>query len=78
MRGSRDRLRADGAENIGSRDGYVAAMKAVLSSHLRFQSEVSTDGGHWRNIKNPLSSHVGIGVWRYHGRTGLVTDFYRP
>jgi uncharacterized protein YkwD len=66
------------AENIGCRDGYASAYKAVLASHLKFQSEKSYNGGHWRNMKNPLYNNVGIGVWRYGGRTRLVTDFYKP
>jgi uncharacterized protein YkwD len=66
------------AENIGCRDGYSSVYKAVLASHLYFQAEKSTNGGHWRNIKNPVYNNVGIGVWRYNGRTRLVTDFYKP
>jgi hypothetical protein len=63
-------------ENIGCRDGYATAKKAVLASHLKFQAEKSTGGGHWRNIKNPKFKYIGIGVWRYGTRTRLVTDFY--
>jgi Cysteine-rich secretory protein family len=66
------------AENIGCRDGYATARKAVLASHLKFQAEKSYNGGHWRNIKNARFTQVGIGVWRYGSRTRLVTDFYRP
>ena len=63
-------------ENIGCRDGYSTAKKAVLLSHLNFQAEKSTGGGHWKNIKNPKFKYIGIGVWRDSGRTRLVTDFY--
>jgi hypothetical protein len=63
-------------ENIGCRDGYATAKAAVLASHLRFQAEKSTGGGHWKNIKNPKFKTVGIGIWRYGTRTRLVTDFY--
>jgi hypothetical protein len=63
-------------ENIGCRDGYSTAKAAVLASHLRFQSERSTNGGHWRNIKNARYHWIGIGVWRYGTRTRLVVDFY--
>lgn len=66
------------AENIGCRDGYASAYKAVLATHRYFQSEKSYNGGHWRNIKNPVYKYVGIGVWRSEGRTRLVTDFYAP
>jgi hypothetical protein len=69
-------LRWTWGENIGCRDGYSTAKAAVLASHLKFQAEKSTDGGHWRNIKNPAYSWIGIGVWRYGTRTRLVTDFY--
>lgn len=79
-----DRLRRAGftasawAENIGCRDGASTARAAVLASHLFFQREKSTNGGHWRAIKNPRYTYIGIGVWRYGSRTRLVTDFYRP
>lgn len=63
-------------ENIGCRDGYRYATPAVLASHLAFQAEKSTNGGHWRNIKNPKYHWIGIGVWKYAGRVRLVTDFY--
>ena len=66
------------AENIGCRDGYSSAYRAVLASHLKFQSERSWNGGHWRNIKNSRFRYVGIGVWKYYSRIRLVTDFYRP
>jgi len=65
-------------ENIGCRDGYSTARAAILASHLYFQSERSYNGGHWKNIKNPKYTYIGIGVWRYGTRTRLVTDFYRP
>jgi hypothetical protein len=65
-------------ENIGCRDGYPSVYAAILASHLVFQSEKSTNGGHWRNIKNPKYIYVGIGIYRYNGRVRLVTDFYRP
>jgi uncharacterized protein YkwD len=65
-------------ENIGCRDGYTSAKAAVLASHLRFQAERSTNGGHWRNIKNSRYTYIAIGVWRTGSRTRLVTDFLRP
>jgi hypothetical protein len=63
-------------ENIGCRDGYASAKAAVLASHLYFQSEKSSNGGHWQNIKNAHYIYIGIGVWRYGSRTRLVNDFY--
>lgn len=77
-----DRLRRAGypnyvwGENIGCRSGDPYA--AVLGSHLYFQAERSTNGGHWRNIMNPAFDRVGIGVWVASGRVRLVTDFYHP
>ena len=63
-------------ENIGCRDGYSSAKAAVLASHRAFQAEKATNGGHWRNIKNPKYIYLGVGVWRYGTRTRLVNDFY--
>ena len=76
------RLRAAGytsgtwGENIGCGNGYSTAHYAVLQSHLRFQAEKSTGGGHWTNIKNARFKYIGIGVWKGYGRVRLVTDFY--
>jgi hypothetical protein len=63
-------------ENIGCRDGYSYARTAVLQSHLNFQAEKSSNGGHWKNIKNSKYRWIGIGVWKYGTRVRLVTDFY--
>jgi hypothetical protein len=63
-------------ENIGCRDGYSSVKAAVLASHLVFQSERSTNGGHWQNLKNQRLTIIGVGVWWSNGRTRLVTDFY--
>ena len=61
-------------ENIGCRTASYAKT-AVLASHLFFQSEKSTNGGHWRNMKNPAFHWVGIGVWKYGTQVRLVVDF---
>jgi len=77
-----DRLRRAGyngwnwGENIGCRSGYTYAKTAILASHLYFQAEKSSNGGHWRNIKNYKYKWIGIGVWKTSGRVRLVTDFY--
>ena len=63
-------------ENIGCRDGYSSAKASVLASHLAFQKEKSTNGGHWKNIKNAKYRWIGIGIWRSGSRTRLVVDFY--
>ena len=64
-------------ENIGCYD-IRDAYQSVLASHRAFQSEKSSGGGHWKNIKNDRFKVVGIGVWRENGHTRLVTDFYQP
>jgi uncharacterized protein YkwD len=76
-----DRMRAAGytsirnwGENIGCRTSSNVR-SAVLASHLFFQSEKNTGGGHWRNIKNPDFHWIGIGIWKYGSRVRLVTDF---
>jgi uncharacterized protein YkwD len=77
-----DRLRAAGytsyiwAENIGCRSGNPYS--AVLGSHLFFQDEKSTNGGHYVNLMNAKYHRVGIGVWVSGGRVRLVVDFYHP
>jgi uncharacterized protein YkwD len=77
-----DRLRRAGytsyrwAENLGCRSGD--AKKAVLGSHLHFQSEKSYNGGHYVNMMSTKYSHAGIGVWVASGRVRLVVDFYHP
>ena len=76
------RLRAAGytsgtwGENIGCRNGVSNAHQAVLWSHLSFQAEKSSGGGHWKNIKNARFKYIGIGVWKAYNRVRLVTDFY--
>jgi hypothetical protein len=64
-------------ENIGCWD--MASVKAsVLNAHRQMQAEKSTNGGHWRNIKNAKYKYVGIGIWKANGHVRVVTDFYRP
>jgi uncharacterized protein YkwD len=78
-----DRLRRAGytnytwAANIGCRSGG-SAKSAVLATHLFFQSEKSTNGGHYVNMMNSKYDRVGIGVWVSSGRVRLVVDFYHP
>jgi len=50
----------------------------VIWAHRVFQSEKSYNGPHWKNIKNPRYTQIGIGVWKDGSRTRLVTDFFRP
>ena len=65
-------------ENIGCPNGYTSVRMAIIRSQLFFQAEKSTNGGHWRNIKNARYTQIGIGIWKYGTRVRLVTDFYRP
>lgn len=65
-------------ENIGCRTRLTTVKAAILASHLNFQAEKSTNGGHWRNMKNPRFTYIGIGIWMYGSRIRLVNDFYRP
>ncbi|HSK53108.1 MAG TPA: Ig-like domain-containing protein [Clostridia bacterium] len=80
--GPDDRLRRAGytsyrwAENIGCRSGDP--FKAVLGTHLYFQSEHSYNGGHWVNMMNSQYDRAGIGVYVSGGRVRLVVDFYHP
>jgi len=77
-----NRLRAAGytnytwAENLGCRSGNPRS--AVLGSHLFFQAEKPTNGGHYVNLMNSKYDRVGIGVWVSGGRVRLVIDFYHP
>ena len=64
-------------ENVGC-NNYATVYDAVLQSHRAMQAEKSSGGGHWKNIKNSAYRYAGVGIWRYHGRTRVVTDFYRP
>ena len=62
-----DRLRHAGyknytwAENLGCRSGNPKS--AVLGSHLFFQAEKPSNGGHYVNLMNAKYDRVGIGVW---------------
>ncbi|HEV7603831.1 MAG TPA: CAP domain-containing protein, partial [Candidatus Limnocylindrales bacterium] len=75
-----DRLRRAGypsyrwAENLGCMTLSPRAM--VLSTHLFFQNEKASLGGHYVNLMNPAYDRVGIGVWVSGGRVRLVIDFY--
>jgi uncharacterized protein YkwD len=78
------RMRAAGfngwawGENIGCGWGSTThdVYAAVLASHRAMQAEKSTNGGHWKNIKNPRFNLLGVGIWRYGSRVRVVNDFY--
>jgi hypothetical protein len=63
-------------ENIGCRT-TTNVKAAILGSHLFFQGEKSSNGGHWKNIKNPRYTTMGVGVWSNSNRVRLVEDFVR-
>ena len=64
------------AQGLGTLVEAVAMLRDLPDLHLVFQGEKSSNGGHWRNIKNSAYQLIGIGIWRYGSRTRLVTDFY--
>ena len=63
-------------ENIGCAWGTGDAVGVVLGTHRAMQAEQSSNGGHWKNIKNPRFKSVGIGVAKGNGRVMVVWDFY--
>jgi hypothetical protein len=65
-------------ENIACYGGYPSVRAAIIAGHRAFQAEKSTNGGHWRNIKNARYTSIGIGIWKVGTRVRLVTDFHRP
>ncbi len=65
------------AENLGCQNG-VDPYWSMLNTHLFFQSERSTGGGHYVNMMNPKYDRVGLAVWVTAGRVRLVIDFYHP
>lgn len=65
------------AENLGCRS-LSNPYKAVLGSHLYFQSEKSYNGGHYVNLMNALYDRVGLSVVVTRGVLRLVVDFYHP
>ena len=81
--GPADRLRRAGytsykwAENLGCRS-LSNPYKAVLGSHLYFQSEKSYLGGHYVNLMNATYDRVGLAVVVTRGVLRLVVDFYHP
>ena len=78
------RLRAAGyrgyswGENIGCGMGTTDVKASILMSHRAMQAERSTNGGHWKNMKNPRFKLAGVGIWRYGTRVRVTTDFYAP
>mgnify|MGYP001811681558 CR=1 FL=1 len=63
-------------ENVGCGWGSGDTRAIVVATHRAMQAEKKANGGHWRNIKNPAYTSVGIGVARGNGRVMVVWDFY--
>ncbi len=74
----RGRLHRATAGRRTSAAARAARAPRSSASHLFFQSEKSTSGGHYVNMMNAAYDRVGIGVWVSGGRVRLVIDFYHP
>lgn len=57
-------------------DGHDSPREMIVRSLLFFQSEKSTNGWHWRNLKNRRFRRVGIGVAVVEREARVVYDFY--
>lgn len=64
-------------ESIGC-GNWSRPRRDIIETHLMMQAEKSTDGWHWRNMKNRYFKVVGVGVAVVNGVTRIVEDFYRP
>jgi hypothetical protein len=62
-------------ESVGC-SGYYRARRMIIRTHRMFQRERSSNGWHWRNIKDRDWRSVGIGVTSVGGETRVVYDFY--
>jgi hypothetical protein len=63
-------------ENVGCGWSHGSAHDVVLATHLAMQAERSTQGWHWKNMKDSRYRSVGIGVAMRDGTTMVVYDFY--
>jgi hypothetical protein len=61
-------------ESLGHWNGSLRA--SILADHLMVQAEKSTNGWHWRNLKNRQFKVVGIGVWRLGRDVYTAWDFW--
>ncbi len=62
-------------ENIGCFNSISNVKAAVLAVHRMMQAEKSSNGGHWKNMKNPAFKQIGIGIWVSSSRMRVVNDF---
>ncbi len=63
-------------ESVGCSSGY-SPRQMVIRTHRMMQSERSSNGWHWRNMKNRDFGRVGIGIAKHGNETRVVYDFYR-
>jgi hypothetical protein len=61
-------------ESVACGSGW-AIRKMVIETHRMMQAEMPYDGPHWRNMKNPDFSVVGVGVAAAGRQTRVVYDF---
>ena len=64
------------AENLSCPSGMSASDTAIYSIRY-FQNEKPWNGGHYRNLMNPVYDRAGIGIWVGNGRVIIVSDFYK-
>jgi hypothetical protein len=62
-------------ESLGCSGGWTTR-QMVIRTHRMMQSERSSNGWHWRNMKNPDFKRVGIGIARHGQQSRVVYDFY--
>lgn len=62
-------------ESLGCSGGWTTR-QMVIRTHRMMQSERSSNGWHWKNMKNPDFKRVGIGIARHGQESRVVYDFY--
>ena len=62
-------------ESIGCSGGFTTR-QMVIRTHRSMQAERSSNGWHWKNMKNPDFKRVGIGIARHGSESRVVYDFY--
>ena len=62
-------------ESIGCSGGFTTR-QMVIRTHRMMQAEKSSNGWHWKNMKNPDFKRVGVGIARHGRQSRIVFDFY--
>jgi len=62
-------------ESLGCSSGW-STRQMVIRTHRMMQSEHSSNGWHWKNMKNPDFTRVGVGIARHGRESRIVYDFY--